>query len=52
MTDEKTVSEDDVREEHLKEVNVPAHWTYLFGVLAGGFVVMIALIAMLGGNGG
>jgi hypothetical protein len=49
---ELKMSEDMVREEHLREVNVPAHWGYLFGVLIGSFVLMVALIAILGASGG
>jgi len=44
---ELDLTEDDVREEHLAEVNQPAHWLYLFGVLGIGLVLMIALIAVL-----
>jgi hypothetical protein len=45
---EAKVTEDHIRKEHLKAVNVPAHWTYLFSVLVGGFVLMVLLIAYLG----
>jgi hypothetical protein len=47
--DEGTVDQDRVREEHLASVNVPAHWAYLIAVLVGGFVLMVILIAVLGG---
>ena len=47
---ERTLSEDQVREEHLKEVNQPAQWAYLFGVLVGGTVLMILLIAAIAGG--
>ena len=47
---EKTLSEDDVRAEHLTEVNEPAHWAYLFAVLIGGTILMIVLIAALAGG--
>lgn len=47
MTDELHISEDDVREEHLKEVNQLAHWAYLVGVLGLGMLAMILLIALL-----
>jgi hypothetical protein len=47
VTDEKTVDLDQVRREHLKQVHQPAHWAYLGGVLAGGLVLMLLLIAML-----
>ena len=46
------MSEDKVREEHLQAVNVPAHWAYLFGVLGVGMVLMVVLIAILGGSSG
>lgn len=49
---ELTVTEDDVRVEHMREVHVPAHWLYMIAVIAGGFVAMIALMAALGGTGG
>lgn len=48
---ELKISEDDVREEHLSSINVPAHWAYLFGVLLGAFVLMLGLIALLGATG-
>lgn len=47
---EKTLTEDDVRAEHLGEVNEPAHWAYLFAVLIGGTVLMILLIAAMAGG--
>jgi len=45
---EQNVTEDKVRSEHLREVHVGAHWAYLLAVLFGGFLLMVALIAMLG----
>jgi hypothetical protein len=48
---ERNVDEDEVRDEHLAEVNSAAQWAYLFAVLIGGFVLMVALIAVLGGTG-
>ncbi len=51
--EEIELRQEDVWDEHLREVSVGRHWTYLIAVLAGGFVVMIALIAVLGsGSGG
>ena len=47
---EKTLTEDDVRAEHLGEVNEPAHWAYLLAVLVGGTVLMIVLIGLLAGG--
>ena len=47
---EKTLSEDDVRAEHLGEVNVPAHWAYLLAVLIGGTILMILYIALMAGG--
>lgn len=47
---ELTLTEDDIYEEHQRSVNPLAHWAYLFGVLGGGLVFMLALIAFLGGT--
>ena len=49
--DETELTEDDVRAEHHKSAKPAAHWVYLFGVLGGGLVLMLALIAILGGAG-
>jgi hypothetical protein len=46
---ERTVTEEQVRAEHLREVNVRAHWLYIGGVLGGGFALMLALLWVLGG---
>jgi hypothetical protein len=51
MTD-RNATEDEVRTEHLNEVNAAAQWAYLFGVLLGGFLLMVGLIAMLGRTAG
>jgi hypothetical protein len=50
MTDELEITEDDVRLEHLEDVNQWAHWAYLFGVLGAGTLAMVLLIAFLGGT--
>jgi hypothetical protein len=50
--DETSLSEDDVREEHLKGAKPAPHWAYLFGVIGGSLVIMVAFIAVLGGSGG
>ena len=42
------MTEDKVRDEVLKEVNVGAHWAYLLGVLAGSTLLMLGFIALLG----
>ncbi len=47
MSDEK-ITDLRVRSEHLAEVNPPAHWAYLFGVLLGGLALMVLLMAWLG----
>jgi hypothetical protein len=47
MSDEK-ITEGQVRNERLRQVNQPAHWAYLFGVLIGGLVLMALLMALLG----
>ena len=46
--DETNVREDDVRQEHLANVRPAPHWAYMFGVIGGSFVLMVALIAWLG----
>ena len=45
---ERDITEDQVREEHLAAIDQRAHWLYLVGVLGGGTVVMLLLIAVLG----
>jgi hypothetical protein len=45
---ETTITSDEVEREHLAEVHQVAHWAYLFGVVALGFVAMVLLIAWLG----
>ena len=50
--DESTISQEEVWQEHLANVHVGRHWAYMIGVLAGSFVLMVALIAILGGGGG
>jgi hypothetical protein len=45
---ERDLTEDDIREEHLREVDQRAHWLFLVGVLVGGCILMIGLIALLG----
>jgi hypothetical protein len=45
---EKTITEEQVREEHLKEVNQPLHWVFLGAVVFGSLLFMILLIAVLG----
>ena len=49
---EAEMTEEKVRKEHIKSVNVGAHWAYLFAVLIGGFVLMVALMAIIGAGGG
>jgi uncharacterized membrane protein YdcZ (DUF606 family) len=46
--DETTISEDDVRTEHLQSAQPGPHWAYLAGVLGGSFVLMLAFLAWLG----
>jgi hypothetical protein len=44
---DKNITETKVRSEHLREINQPAHWAFLFGVLIGGIGLMMVLIALL-----
>ncbi len=45
---EREVTEDQVRKEHKKSVNVPAHWAYFATVLLGSTALMLAFVALLG----
>jgi hypothetical protein len=47
---ETELTEDDVRSEHEQTAKPAAHWIYLFSVLGGGLLLMLALIAYLGGG--
>ena len=47
---ERNLTEDQVRQEHLEAVHQPAQWAYLFGVLIGGTVLMVLLIAAIAGG--
>jgi len=49
--DETQLTEEDIYEEHQRAVKPTAHWAYLLGVLCGGLLFMIALIAVLGRSG-
>ena len=49
---ERTLSEDEVRAEHLAEVDQRVQSAYLISVLLGGTILMIAFIALLGAAGG
>ena len=49
--DETTLTERDIYEEHQREVRPTVHWVYLFSVLGGGLLLMLGLIAILGGTG-
>jgi hypothetical protein len=49
---ERTIDEEQIRDQHLREVNPLAQWAYLVGVLLGGTVLMLALIAVLGSTSG
>ena len=48
--DETQLTEGDIYDEHQRSVKPTAHWAYLFGVLGGGLLLMLALIAVLGGS--
>jgi len=45
---EANVDEEQVRREHMREVNQPAHWVYLLGVIFISFFLMIGLMLVLG----
>jgi hypothetical protein len=46
---DKTITEEKVREEHLREVNSNAQWAYLLGVILVSTFVMIVFIALMAG---
>ena len=48
--DETGLTEDDVRAEHHQSAKPAAHWLYLVSVLVGGLLLMLGLIAYLGGS--
>lgn len=48
MSDERTINEDQVRQEHEAEVRRPILWAYLAIVLVGGMFLMLGLIVALG----
>lgn len=48
---ERTISEEQVREEHLAEVHQPLHWLYLGAVLLGSLALMLWFLWLLGGPG-
>lgn len=50
--DETKVTAEVVEREHLNEVRSGLQATYLFGVLVGSFLLMVALIALLGATAG
>jgi hypothetical protein len=48
---EKDLSAEDIRAEHLGEVDQRAHWLFLVAVLVGSTLLMLGFIALLGGSG-
>ncbi len=50
--DETDIRQEQVWEEHLAEVHTGGHWAYLAGVLFGGTLLMLVLIALLGATSG
>jgi len=47
--DETTLTENDVRREHMRAVKPGPHWAYLFGVIGTSVLLMIAFMAFLEG---
>lgn len=45
---DREITGEQVRREHLAEVKVPFHWAYLLGMFGGSFLIMMAFIAWLG----
>jgi hypothetical protein len=48
--DEADITQERVWREHLQQVHPGRHWAYLAGVLLGAFLLMLALIALLGAS--
>jgi len=48
---EKDLTAEEIRAEHLGEVDQRAHWLFLVTVLLGGVLLMLGLIALLGSTG-
>jgi hypothetical protein len=48
---EKDLTAEEIRTEHLGEVDQRAHWLFLVVVLLGGTLLMLGFIALLGGTG-
>jgi hypothetical protein len=44
---ERDIDAEDVRREHMSNVNVRVHTLYLLGVIVGGTVLMLALLVVL-----
>jgi hypothetical protein len=44
---ERDIKAEDVRHEHMDDVDTRAHVVYLVSVLAGGFLVMLGLLVLL-----
>ena len=49
---ERSVDQERVRQEHLAEVRVSLQWGILVGVIGGGTLLMLGLIALLGATAG
>ena len=48
---ERDVTAEQVRDEHLRDVDERAHWLFLVAVLVGGVALMLGFIALLGSAG-
>ncbi len=47
---EKDISGEEVREEHLRKVKQPLHWSYMLSVMIGSLALMLIFMAVLGGG--
>jgi hypothetical protein len=47
---ERTITEEEVRLEHLAEVRQAVHWAYIAAVLLGGLALMVLFLWALGGS--
>ena len=50
MSEDRSITAETIRKEHLREVHQPAHWLYVLSVLGVSFLFMLGLIAFMGAN--
>ena len=48
---DRNLTPERVRKEHMKEINQSLQWAYLIVILLGSLLLMVVFIAVLGGGG-